>query len=135
MARTRINQGRNEDAKAIIQAGLDWILPVKDDTANNGLCWFGSLDGFAAEVMPACERAVSLAPAGRLAGTRDSRGLALALTGKNDEAIPDFQALVDWCKDNGCSDTMGSQREQWIADLKSGQNPFDEQLLLSLRNP
>lgn len=49
--------------------------------------------------------------------------------------IPDFQALVDWCKDNGCADTQGSQREQWITALKSGKNPFDAQLLLSLRNP
>jgi len=67
------------------------------------------------------------------AGIRDSRGLALALTGKLNEAIPDFQALVDWCKQNGCSDTTGSQREQWIAALKNGQNPFNEQLLQSLR--
>jgi DNA-binding beta-propeller fold protein YncE len=135
LARLRINQGRSDEAKAIIQAGLDWILPLKDDTANNGLCWFGSLDGFAAEVIPACERAVALAPASQLAGMRDSRGLALALTGKLAEAIPDFQALVDWCRDNGCADTQGSQREQWITALNSGKNPFDAQLLLSLRNP
>ncbi len=135
LAHLRVNQGRSDEAKTIIQAGLDWILPLKDASANNGLCWFGTLDGFAAEVMPACERAVELAPASQLAGIRDSRGLALALTGKLAEAIPDFQALVDWCKDNGCADTQGSQREQWIAVLKSGQNPFDAQLLLSLRNP
>jgi WD40 repeat protein len=135
LARTRLDEGKSEEAKAIIQEGLDWILPLQDDVTNNTLCWFGSLDGFAAEVMPACERAVSLAPVSLMAGNRDSRGVALALTGKTDEAIADFQALVDWCKQNGCSDTLGRQREEWIAALKRGQNPFDEQLLQSLRNP
>jgi len=135
LARTRLNEGRSEEASAIIQAGLDWILPLQDDIPNNTLCWFGSLDGFAAEVLPACDRGVSLAPPSRVAGNRDSRGLALALTGKTTEAIPDFQALVDWCKQNGCSDTDGQQREEWIAALKNGENPFDEQLLETLRNP
>ena len=58
------------------------------------------------------------------ANIRDSRGLALAITGKTQAAIADFQALVDWCRQNGCSDTLGSQREQWIAALKSDQNPL-----------
>jgi hypothetical protein len=126
LARKRMNEGKNDEAKAIIQVGLAWILPLNDDITNNTLCWFGSLDGFAAEVLPACERAVSLAPNSRLAGMRDSRGLALALTGKTEEAIPDFQALVDWCHQNGCSDTTGSQREQRIEALKNGQNPFNQ---------
>ena len=132
LAHARVNDGKSDEAISILQTALEWILPLNDDTTNNSLCWFGSLDGFAAEVMPACERAVALAPESRLAGMRDSRGLALALTGKTDEAIPDFQALVDWCKQNGCYDTDGSQREQWIADLKSGKNPFNEQVLQSL---
>jgi tetratricopeptide (TPR) repeat protein len=132
LAHARVNDGKSDEAISILQTALEWILPLNDDTTNNSLCWFGSLEGFAAEVMPACERAVALAPESRLAGMRDSRGLALALTGKTDEAIPDFQALVDWCKQNGCYDTDGSQREQWIADLKSGKNPFNEQVLQSL---
>jgi len=98
----------------------------------NGVCWLGSLWGQAQKVLDICNLAVSLEPSN--ASIRDSRGLALAITGKTQAAIADFQALVDWCQQNGCSDTLGSQREQWIAALKSGQNPFNEQLLQSLRN-
>jgi tetratricopeptide (TPR) repeat protein len=98
----------------------------------NDVCWLGSLWGQAQKVLDICDLAVSLDPSN--ASIRDSRGLALAITGKTAEAIADFQVLVDWCKQNGCSDTLGSQREQWIAALKSGQNPFNEQLLQSLRN-
>ncbi len=135
LARMRLENGKGDEAKGIIQEGLDWILPLGDAVADNGLCWFGSLDGFADQVMPACERAVSLAPANQVPGFRDSRGLALALTGQTDKAIEDFQAFVDWSKQNGYYDTDGRQREEWIAALKLGENPFDEQLLQSLRNP
>jgi hypothetical protein len=135
LARKLVGQGKTDEAKTIIQDGLNWILPLKDSGADNSLCWFGSLDGFAAEVLQACEDAVSLAPASQAAGNRDSRGLALALTGKADQAIEDFQTFVDWSKQNGFYDTDGRMREEWIAALKSGQNPFDGQVLQSLRNP
>jgi tetratricopeptide (TPR) repeat protein len=45
----------------------------------NSLCWFGSLWGYAAEVMDACKKAVALDPEN--GNIRDSRGLARALTG------------------------------------------------------
>jgi WD40 repeat protein len=135
LARKLLGQGKTEEAKTMIREGLHWILPIKDHGADNSLCWFGSLDGFAAEVLQACEDAVLLAPASQAAGNRDSRGLALALTGKTDRAIEDFQAFVDWSKQNGVYDTDGRKREEWIAALKSGQNPLDKQLLQSLRNP
>ncbi len=135
LARTQLEKGKSDEAKAIIQEALDWILPLEDAVTDNSLCWFGSLDGFADQVMPACERAVSLAPANQASGFRDSRGLALALTGQTDKAIEDFQAFVDWSMQNGYYDTDGRQREEWIAALKRGENPFDQQLLQSLRNP
>jgi len=135
LAHTQLEKGKADEAKAIIQEALDWILPLEDALADNSLCWFGSLDGFADQVMPACEGAVSLAPASQVAGFRDSRGLALGLTGQTDKAIKDFQAFVDWSKQNGYYDTDGRQREEWIAALERGENPFDQQLLQSLRNP
>jgi WD40 repeat protein len=98
----------------------------------NQICWYGSLWGQAQKVADICELAVSQDPFN--GDIRDSRGLALALTGKTNEAIQDFQAMVDWCKQNECSGTIVTQREQWIAALKSGKNPFDDQLLKSLLN-
>ena len=48
--------------------------PHLDGRASLGaaLCWFGSLSGFATDVLAACERAVALAPED--GGIRDSRG-------------------------------------------------------------
>jgi WD40 repeat protein len=97
----------------------------------NEVCWFGSLWGQARKVLDICELAVSLDPSN--GAIRDSRGLALALTGNTSQAILDFQTFIDWCRENGCYDTDGRVREEWIAALKGGQNPFDDQLLQSLR--
>lgn len=129
LARTQQAAGNTDEAKTTIGDGLQWVVASKDDGANNSMCWFGSLSGFAAQVMPACERAVSLAPSSSLANWRDSRGVARAITGDYAGAIEDFQALVDRAKQNGQSDTLGSQREGWIATLKTGKNPFDQALL------
>ena len=50
----------------------------------NEICWVGSLWGYAAKVMHACEHAVELAPdSGEV---RDSRGLARGVTG--DTRVP-----------------------------------------------
>jgi WD40 repeat protein len=132
VARSQQAAGNADTAKTTIGDGLKWVVASKDDGANNNICWLGSLSGFAAQVMPACDRAVALAPPEALANWRDSRGLARAVTGDYAGAIADFQAMVDWAKQNGKGDTLGTQREGWIATLKTGKSPFDKQLLDSL---
>ncbi len=94
----------------------------------NGLCWYGSLWGHAAEVMAACEQAVALAP--DHGDIRDSRGLARALTGDVAGAIDDFEAFVAWTG----NDRSRAQRQGWIDALRAGQNPFTPELLERLRN-
>jgi hypothetical protein len=131
LARTQQTAGDTDSARTVINDGLVWVAASKDAGANNALCWFGSLDGFAAQVMPACEEADSLSSS---PGFRDSRGLARALTGATKGAIEDFQAFVDWSKQNGLYDTQGKQREDWIAALQQGKNPFDQTTLDSLRS-
>jgi WD40 repeat protein len=133
LAHARQAAGQADEAKAIIQQELDTVVATKDDGPNNTLCWLGSVDGFATLVMPACERAVAVAPADRVAGERDSRGLARALTGNTAGAIEDFQAFVDWSKSHDLYDSMGKEREGWIASLRQGKNPFDQKTLDSLR--
>ncbi|NET63308.1 MAG: hypothetical protein F6K63_02385 [Moorea sp. SIO1G6] len=93
----------------------------------NSLCWFGSLHGYAVEVMDACEKAV--AKDSENGGILDSRGLARALTGDTAGAISDFQAFVDWT-DN---DKLKAKRQKWIDELRAGKNPFTEEVLKSLR--
>jgi tetratricopeptide (TPR) repeat protein len=92
----------------------------------NTLCWFGSLWGYAAEVLHACDLAVAKAPDAE--DFRDSRGLARALTGNRDGAIADFQAFVNSTKD----EFRKSQRLAWINALRRGENPFTPEQLKQL---
>jgi TonB family protein len=99
-----------------------------DGQSFNLICWYGSLDGHAERVLPACEEAV--AEDSTNASWRDSRGLARALTGDTKGAIADFQYYVD----NSFSiDT--EQRATWIEQLSAGGNPFTAEVLESLKQP
>ncbi|NEO75025.1 hypothetical protein [Moorena sp. SIO4G3] len=93
----------------------------------NKICWFGSLHGYAADVMDACEKAVAKEP--EEGYILDSRGLARALTGDTAGAISDFQAFVDWTN----NDKSKPQRQKWIDELRAGKNPFTEEVLKGLR--
>jgi WD40 repeat protein len=98
----------------------------------NTVCWNGSLDGAAAAVMPACERAVALAPAD--GWIRDSRGLARALTGDLEGATEDFEFAVQWAEETGYDPAFIESRTAWIEALRAGENPFDAATLEQLRN-
>ena len=113
-------QARQIDPTLNISA-VDW----------NQLCWFGSLSGQATAVMKACQQAVSLNPED--GDIRDSRGLARALAGDTKGAIEDFSFFVEWTKKTGKRADLREQREQWIAALKAGKNPFDAETLKKLR--
>jgi CubicO group peptidase (beta-lactamase class C family) len=97
----------------------------------NALCWHGSLWGYAADVMGACERAVALAPGD--APIADSRGLARALTGDYAGAAEDFRSYADWLERHGGDERELNMRKLWIAELELGRNPFDEAALTELR--
>jgi WD40 repeat protein len=95
----------------------------------NNLCWVGSLHGHAAEVMAACEKAVSLAPKDSVFNYQDSRGLARALTGDTQGAIEDFQAFIE---SPYSKEEEKAQRQRWIDALRAGKNPFTKEELESL---
>jgi hypothetical protein len=107
-------------------------LPAKGKDSWNNVCWDGSLDGAASAVMPACERAVTLAPED--GGIRDSRGLARALTDDLEGARRDFEFAVQWAKETGYDEAFIESRTVWIAALKAGNSPFDAAMLEQLRN-
>ena len=115
---------------------LKHILSIDSDHTDslNNLCWYMSLGGRAAEGLPYCERALSIAPDYYLA--YDSRGLAHALLGDHEKAVDDFTKFLEWL-DTQPSDTYdryAPRRERWIESLSKGENPFDEAELLALRN-
>ena len=92
-----------------------------------GMCWHGTLGGYAADVIFACDQAVALEP--RLASTRDARGLARAMISDYSGAIKDLEQSAAYATTTEERD----QRLSWIATLRSGRNPFTEEVLRTLR--
>ena len=90
------------------------------------MCRYGSLRGYGAEVMSACEMAVKRNP--NNGGIRDSRGVARALTGDYAGAISDLEAFIKWTN----NDESKAQRQGWVDALKKGKNPFTEEVLQEL---
>ena len=88
----------------------------------NTFCWYGSLHGYAEQVMPTCDKAVEL----EYNAGHKSRGLARALTGDIQGAIEDFQAHYD-------KNDWDSEVQEWIEILEKGKNPFTEEVLEGLR--
>jgi hypothetical protein len=126
-------------AQMAYQKALRQLEDTQGASLHNQVCWYGSIDGFAEMVFPACEKAVALATQNKdeaLEQYRDTRALVRALTGNYAGAIEDYQAFVDWTIEAGYwyYDTYGKKREAWITALKAGKNPFDQETLQALRN-
>jgi CubicO group peptidase (beta-lactamase class C family) len=122
------NHGMIEEAIASFTHAQQ-IYPAQQIPASawNQLCIRGSVWGYVADVMYACDLAVSLAP--KDSGLLFGRGLARALTNNNAGAIDDFEEYVAWTKERGFYDPYGIEVEEFIVELEAGKNPFDEELL------
>ena len=59
-----------------------------------------------------------------------------ALTGDSRGAIEDFTFFAKWTKENSEGDWSESwkQREDWVARLEKGENPFDPETLAKLNS-
>jgi len=127
--------GDRVQAEKFFQEAVHAVLETKDHKASNTICWLGSVNRYATLVMPACDKAVELAPDVRTRNLYlDSRGLARAVAGNTAGAIEDFTSAVTSMNQFGPLEPATWQlRENWIALLKEGRNPFDDALLRSLR--
>ncbi|MCB8788777.1 WD40 repeat domain-containing protein [Planktothrix agardhii] len=106
---------------------LDSQLKISASSWNT-LCWKGSLNSKAKEVIFACNKAVELDP--KNGWIYNSRGLARALTGDFKGAIEDFEMFV---KSAG-NDEDKKERKAWIESLNKGKNPFTDEELEQLRS-
>jgi hypothetical protein len=105
-------------------------------TALNSLCWHGSLMGYAARVISACDRAVAVAQSREKDFYRDSRGVARAITGNDQGAIADFQSFIQWTTSDNAKASFDvsdlqkriARRQTWIQALQKHQNPFTPDL-------
>jgi WD40 repeat protein len=87
------------EAREAFSKAAKWVVTTKDGRLNNHVAWWGTLHGFADVVLRASDAAVhaSLRPADRL-GAHDTRGVALACTGKLEEAAAEFEKCVEGSK-------------------------------------
>ncbi|WP_353063812.1 hypothetical protein RBB77_21520 [Tunturibacter psychrotolerans] len=125
---TLLSQAQPLVALRAFQEALQ-LYPSIQISANawNNICWNGSLQGFAEQVMVACKNALEIEPENL--NDRDSRALARALVGDTRGAILDFQA----CITGSDSPTYREQRGNWVKALQAGQNPFTPEVLQKLR--
>ena len=105
----------------------------RNPTFNNTLCWQLGVQRQPELALPYCDLALEYDPDGPY---HDSRGLANAVMGHEDEAIEDFRTFLDWVDTSvkeTCRPYYRPSRESWIATLQSGGNPFDDETLRELR--
>jgi dipeptidyl aminopeptidase/acylaminoacyl peptidase len=136
--------GQELKAEQAFKELVQCTIQTKDQTLNNHVGWYGSLDGFAEIVLPACEAAVRLVverqqPRYRRLETlhRDTRGVARAFLRDIAGAIEDFQAVLEWAAQNNQQDQAMPEewvrrRKAWLSELKAGRNPLDTATLKAL---
>jgi WD40 repeat protein len=100
----------------------------------NGLCWYGSLFGYANKVRDACDIAVELDP--KFWEIADSRGVVRALTNDYKGAIADFEVFIRKADDAN----ERKQRKGWtealrkcLEDQKNCRFPLTEEELKKVR--
>jgi hypothetical protein len=121
-----------EQSLAILAQAVQSAVETDNAVLNDYICWNGSVAGLAESVMAACERAVDLDSGN--ARYRDSRGLARAVTGDFKGAIKDFESYIKWGQNQGRRfEERLRKRQDWIEQLETGHNPFDEAVLKELR--
>lgn len=120
-----VEDGRVAEGLHLLEEAFNLAPNVTVSTRTyNQICWFGSLYGFAADVLFACERAVEIEPDN--GGIADSYGVALVLTGDYETAIDMFRLYIE---QGGWNSDL---RASWIVELEAGRNPLDEETLALL---
>ncbi|MEA5552055.1 CHAT domain-containing protein [Anabaena cylindrica UHCC 0172] len=136
-----IEQGKIQEAITAYKEAQQFAPTEIFAESWNILCWDGSLNGFANQVINACEKAVEIEPEN--ATFKDSRGIAKALTGDMEGAIKDFEVFIKWIdkelENNPSYDNekvfkkLKDQRQYWIDSLSKGNNPFTVREVENLR--
>ncbi len=109
-------QGKIEQALAIYEQIPNGIKISPYFWKN--LCWYGSLQEQAFEVMDICAKAVELEPENEW--YRRTRGINSALNGDTQGAIEDFQFFVEKTPYND----FKQQVQDWLDKLRHCENPF-----------
>lgn len=98
------------------------------------LCWGYMLEKEFDSAQSNCEEALEISP--DRGDSRDSMGIVHALNGDFDAAIEQFDLYIAWLKER--PETYyerynGPMVEEWITQLKAGEQPITDEVLESLR--
>lgn len=99
----------------------------------NGLCWGYGVTTKPQAALPACDAAVAADTTG---ASLDSRAIVYGQLGRYAEAAADLEDYLGWVKatyPDLYPKYRGPRVEEWIATLRSGDNPFDAATLAELR--
>jgi WD40 repeat protein len=127
-----IRQGQELVKKGNIQKAInnyqqaETVIEI-DAYSWSDLCKFGTLTGYAQDIIFACEKAVYLTSNYNYADKYkfiDNRGIARAMTGNIQGAIEDFEFFIK----NTNNQEYKLERQQWVKDLKAGKNSFTPEL-------
>lgn len=121
-ARVLREAGQDEEALEIVRREAEAMASQSVSRLNN-LCWQGAIWGFAAEVLPSCDKALEQQP--DLAHVLDSRGVAKALVGDFEGALEDLRAALAGAGESW-SEQLRSNRQAWVEALAAGENPLPE---------
>ena len=123
---------RADEALVIARRLVEEAADSESAAENNQLCWSGSLWGLASEMLPACDRAVELAPESY--AIRDSRGIARALAGDLKGAAADLRAAVNMAGKDGWTEDGKARRTTMAERLEAGENPLAGDGLITFRD-
>jgi tetratricopeptide (TPR) repeat protein len=133
LALTLIRQDPDHLPEVIALLEQAAVLQPESPGVQNGLCWYLSLAGRPEEALPHCDKAVELDQTGY---SNDSRGLALAMLARYEEAVAEFKLFLEIIEreDPEAYDHFAATRWIWIEALESGKSPFPEAVLKGLLN-
>jgi hypothetical protein len=129
-ARLHAEAGNVQEARRHFGEALKWAEETENGELNNGICWEGTLRGFADTVQAACERALELEP--NQGSFLDSRAVNRGARGDREGAAEDLRSLLDWAEGQPSPPSWVERRRDWLDALERGESPFDEEMLRSL---
>ena len=131
-----IEQGMIEQAVSAIN-DVQTRINSSDVSASvwNKLAWLSSICGYKVdynkqEIVDVSCKAIDK---NDRANYRDTYGVALAINGNYQEAIQQFEKVLESDDFKNFDQTIIQRREKWIQSLKNNENPFTEEELKFLR--
>jgi WD40 repeat protein len=114
------------EARQLADNLVAWTIELNDDELCNQVGWSMALQRDGTRALAVVSFALANFP--NNANYRDTRGVALALLGRREEAIADFEFFVKTEATNTLFADAVERRKQWIQDLRSNKDPFRERI-------